>query len=256
MATKCWCTPSTGSPPTAIHRRHEVAKLARAAGRRQFELDLNYRHHREDIVMNGTAGSRSAVCCGFRKHSASSPWVCCGAVLDAPIEDRHRNLAWATQAVYEDSFFHLLNTLQRRSGQTSIALAGGCAYNSVANGKIKDRTAFRECYLQSAAGDAGGAIGAAFAVWHRNGARTPEMTHAFWGPSFTEAELAALLADRRAAIDGRRQLSPDWRQQVAADTMRAARSPMGLWTVGFRAAWNSPGAFGNRSILATRAAPT
>ena len=120
---------------------------------------------------------------------------------DAPIEDRHRNLAWATQAVYEDAFFHLLNTLQRRYNQTAVALAGGCAYNSVANGKIKDRTGFQECYLQSAAGDAGGAIGAAYAVWHRNGSRTPPMTHAFWGPSFTDAELSALLADRRTAIE-------------------------------------------------------
>jgi carbamoyltransferase len=91
---------------------------------------------------------------------------------DAQIEDRNRNLAFATQAVYEDGFFRLLNTLQRRHGHTAIALAGGCAYNSVANGKIKERTAYKECCLQSAAGDAGGAIGAAYAVWHRTGARS------------------------------------------------------------------------------------
>ncbi len=101
---------------------------------------------------------------------------------DAPIEDRHRNLAWATQAVYEDAFFHLLNTLQRRYGHSAIALAGGCAYNSVANGKIRDRTAFKQCYLQSAAGDAGGAIGAAYAVWHRNGARDAANDARLLGP--------------------------------------------------------------------------
>ena len=83
---------------------------------------------------------------------------------------------------------------------TAVALAGGCAYNSVANGKIKDRTRFTKCYLQAAAGDAGGAIGAAYAVWHRSGSRTSEMTHAFWGPSFSNAELAALLTDHHAAI--------------------------------------------------------
>ena len=82
---------------------------------------------------------------------------------DAPIEERHRNLAFATQAVYEQAFFHLLNTLQRRNRHTAVTLAGGCAYNSVANGKITDRTGFTKCYLQAAAGDAGGAIGAAYA---------------------------------------------------------------------------------------------
>ena len=55
------------------------------------------------------------------------------------------------------------------SGGDTIALAGGCAMNSVANGKIRRRTPFRHVYVQSAAGDAGGAIGAAFAVWHKLG---------------------------------------------------------------------------------------
>jgi carbamoyltransferase len=93
-----------------------------------------------------------------------------------------------------------LNTLQRRNGDGAVALAGGCAYNSVANGKIKDRTGFHKCYLQAAAGDAGGVIGAAYVVWHRTGARAAEMTHAAWGPSFTNAELAALLNDNHASI--------------------------------------------------------
>src|SRR5262249_24744575 len=119
---------------------------------------------------------------------------------EAPIEDRHRNLAFATQAVYEDGFFHLLNVLQRRNRNTAVALAGGCAYNSVAYGKNKDRTRFTKCYLQAAAGDAGGAIGAAYAVWHRSGSRASEMTHAFWVPAFSNAELAALLTDHHAAI--------------------------------------------------------
>jgi carbamoyltransferase len=66
--------------------------------------------------------------------------------------------------MYEEAFFHLVGELQRRSGLTDIALAGGCAMNSVANGKIRRNTPFRRVYVQSAAGDAGGAIGAAFAV--------------------------------------------------------------------------------------------
>ena len=61
--------------------------------------------------------------------------------------------------------------LQRRSGLTDLALAGGCAMNSVANGKVRRMTPFRRVYVQAAAGDAGGAIGAAFAVWHKLGGK-------------------------------------------------------------------------------------
>src|SRR5689334_14647718 len=174
--------------------RSEVEKLVSLRSDGSFALDLQYfRHHTEDIAYEWPGGE--PVCGPLfspRLVEALGP----ARNPDAPIEDRHRNLAFATQTVYEDSFFHLLNTLRRRDGYSAIALAGGCAYNSVANGKIKDRTRFTECYLQSAAGDAGGAIGAAYAVWHRTGKRTSAMTHAFWGPAFSNVELASLLADR------------------------------------------------------------
>jgi putative colanic acid biosynthesis acetyltransferase WcaF len=69
-------------------------------------------------------------------------------------------IARSVQAMYEEAFFHLIGPLQQRSGLSGIALAGGCAMNSVANGKIRRKTPFRRVYVQSAAGDAGGAIGA------------------------------------------------------------------------------------------------
>src|SRR5262249_1787412 len=61
--------------------------------------------------------------------------------------------------------------LHQRTGLTDLALAGGCAMNSVANGKVRRMTPFRRVYVQAAAGDAGGAIGAAFAVWHKLGGK-------------------------------------------------------------------------------------
>ncbi len=87
--------------------------------------------------------------------------------------------------MYEEAFFHLIKELQRKSGLTDIALSGGRAMNSVANGKIRRLTNFRRVYVQAAAGDAGGAIGAAYTVWHRmGGARSFVMNHAYWGPAF------------------------------------------------------------------------
>ena len=82
--------------------------------------------------------------------------------------------------------------------------------NSVANGKIRRMTPFRRVYVQSAAGDAGGAIGAAFAVWHQlGGARSFVMDHAYWGPQFSPAEITAAprrapRGDRAIGLRGRR----------------------------------------------------
>jgi len=73
---------------------------------------------------------------------------------NAQLEECHNDIARSAQAMYEEAFFHLLENLQRRSGLTNLALAGGCAMNSVANGKVRRKTAFRQVYVQSAAGDA------------------------------------------------------------------------------------------------------
>ena len=228
--------------------RQEVEKLVSLKDGGSFALELKYfRHHKEDTAYEWYGGEPV---CGPLFSQALIDALGPPREPDAPIADRHRNLAFATQAVYEDAFFHLLNTLQRHNGHTAIALAGGCAYNSVANGKIKDRTAFTKSYLQSAAGDAGGAIGAAYAVWHRSGARTSEMTHAFWGPSFTDAGLAALLKDHRAEIEAQacRVQTIDNEKDLVETTARAIADGLVVGWFQGRMEWG-PRALGNRSIL-------
>ena len=228
--------------------RHEVEKLLALHDDGSFALYLQYfRHHKDDIAYEWHGG---APVCGPLFSPVLIDALGPARNPEAPIEDRHRNLAFATQAVYEDGFFHLLNTLHRRNGNTAIALAGGCAYNSVANGKIKDRTGFTQCYLQAAAGDAGGAIGAAYAVWHRSGSRTAAMTHAFWGPAFSNAELAALLTDHHAAIraEGCTVQRLDDPQDLIATTARAIADGLIVGWFQGRMEWG-PRALGNRSIL-------
>ena len=68
----------------------------------------------------------------------------------------------------------------------SSSLAGGVAFNSVANGKIFDNTPFEDVYIQAAAGDAGTALGAAYYIYHHvlERPRKFNMKHAFWGPHF------------------------------------------------------------------------
>ena len=85
---------------------------------------------------------------------------------DEPIEQRHKDLAASMQAMFEEAFFALANALYEKTKNPRFCLAGGCGYNSVANGLVFDRSPFRDLYIQAAAGDAGGAIGAAYWVWN------------------------------------------------------------------------------------------
>ena len=170
---------------------------------------------------------------------------------DEPLADRHRDIARSAQAMYEEAFFNLLNALHARTGLTDLALAGGCGMNSVANGKVRRMTPFRRLYVQAAAGDAGGAIGAAFAVWRRlGGPRSFVMDHAYWGPHFNAAAIDALLAERRAGIE-QAGCTVETVTDEGELCRRTASAIAGGQVVGWfqgRMEWG-PRALGNRSIL-------
>ncbi len=171
---------------------------------------------------------------------------------DHPLEERHRDIARSVQAVYEQAFFALLRSLHRIYRVDAIALAGGCAMNSVANGKITLETPFRKVYVQPAAGDAGGALGAALVASCRTGSLKSrfQMDHAYWGPEFHDADFAALIRERRAAFESagfRITRSPD-SQALCVDIAESiAQGQVVGWFQG-RMEWG-PRALGNRSIL-------
>ena len=123
--------------------------------------------------------------------------------------------------------------------------------NSVANGKVTLRTPFKQVYVQSAAGDAGGAIGAAYNTWHAlGGARTAPHRHAYWGPSFSDAQIGDLLQARGAELgeQGCTVQRVDDEAQLCAETAASiARGEVVGWFQG-RMEWG-PRALGNRSIL-------
>jgi carbamoyltransferase len=228
--------------------RDEVEQLVSLNKDGSFTLDLRFfRHHQEDIAYEWPGGEPV---CGSLFSQTLVDALGPARAPESALTDRHRNLAWATQAVYEDAFFHLLDILQHRYGHDALALAGGCAYNSVANGKIRDRTRFKRCYLQSAAGDAGGAIGAAYVVWHRNGGRTAPMNHAFWGPSFAEGEIETLLVERRQTIKDAgctlRHIADE--NELLDTTARAVADGLVVGWFQGRMEWG-PRALGNRSII-------
>lgn len=233
-----------------------------------FQLDTAYfRHHREKIDYAWDGGSPTV---GTLYSAQLEELLGPARKPDEPLADRHRNIARSVQAMYEEAFFHLINHLHARHRLDALALAGGCAMNSVANGKVLRQTPFKRLYVQSAAGDAGGAIGAAIHVWHRlvgqasageavrpvalagdqlSGGRIV-MEHAYLGPAADEAEILALIAERAAEIEAagcciERIEDEESLCQQTADAI--SRGKVVGWFQG-RMEWG-PRALGNRSIV-------
>jgi carbamoyltransferase len=226
-----------------------MRKIVRLLPDGGFELDLKFfRHHREDIAYQWADGSPE-----FEDLFAPALEQLLGPRRKAadPLEQRHRDIARSGQAMYEEAFFHLLSVLQKRSGLTDLSLAGGCAMNSVANGKVRRLTPFRRVYVQAAAGDAGGAIGSAFAVWHKlGGKRTFVMDHAYWGPSFSAADISQLVAAHRSDVAAAGCAVEDISDEATLCRRTAAAIADGKvvgWFQG-RMEWG-PRALGNRSIV-------
>jgi carbamoyltransferase len=232
--------------PSQMDAMRKIVKLTSDGA---FKLDLAYfRHHQERIAYTWVSGSPEF---GDLFSPALEELLGPRRRPEDPLEDRHRDIARSVQAMYEDAFFHLIHPLQKRSALTDITLAGGCAMNSVANGKIQRVTPFRRVYVQSAAGDAGGAIGAAYAVWHKlGGARCFVMDHAYWGPHFSPAEIHAFVSERRAEIKGSGCTIEEVADEAALCRRTAEMIAEGKvvgWFQG-RMEWG-PRALGNRSIV-------
>jgi carbamoyltransferase len=115
-----------------------------------------------------------------------------------PLEQRHRDIAASAQAIYERLFYGLLNHLARATGERRLCLAGGCAMNSLANGRISERTPFEQVWIQAAAGDAGGSLGAAAAVWQQElkQPKTWVMQSPYLGPRYGPGEVDRALRGR------------------------------------------------------------
>jgi carbamoyltransferase len=161
------------------------------------------------------------------------------------ITQRDMDLAFAVQHRFEEIFFHLANRLHARVPLEDLAMAGGCALNSVANGKLFDRTPFRRTYIQPAAGDEGLAIGAALHTYHSvlKQPRRHALTHSYLGPEFSDSRIQSALAS--AGLQGRKLERSTFLEEVADQI--AAGNVVG-WFQG-RMEWG-PRALGNRSIVA------
>ena len=163
----------------------------------------------------------------------------------AEMTQRDMDLANSMQVRFEEAVFHLLNDLHRRVGLEDVVMAGGCALNSVANGKMFFETPFKRSWIQPAAGDEGLSLGAALYCWHsRLGMpRAYVMEDAYLGPGSSDAEIESAL--RRAGLAF---TTMDRDGLIASTAAALAEGEIVGWFQG-RMEWG-PRALGNRSILA------
>lgn len=229
----------------------ELRKLVRLLPGGEFELDLSYfTHWSGDVRMTWDAGEPEIGRVFSRKLEQELGPTRAGG---EPVGATHEAIAASLQVVFEEAAFHVLNGLHARTGLRNLCLAGGCAMNSVANGKIRERTPFTDVFIQPASGDNGTALGAAFYVWNQllGQPRRFVMTHGYWGPEFVNGQIDSALAaradDLRAAGCELRVLD-DEDALVDWTAGRIAAGDIVGWFQG-RMEWGAR-ALGNRSILA------
>ncbi|MFJ8756239.1 carbamoyltransferase [Streptomyces cyaneofuscatus] len=171
-----------------------------------FRLDMRYFAYLRGQVMTGR---------GFEKLFGGPR-----RTSETPLTEREFDLAASVQAVTEEAVLRLARTARERTGESRLCMAGGVALNCVANGKVIDAGIFDEVWVQPAAGDAGGALGAAQAVAMERGARRDHvrtghdaMSGSLLGPAYGDEEIAAYLDAR--SIPYRRLDSDTLAAQVA-----------------------------------------
>jgi carbamoyltransferase len=159
----------------------------------------------------------------------------------------YADVAASIQQVTEDSLVAICNHLYEKTGQKKLVFAGGVALNTKANWRLLNETPFEEIYIQPAAGDDGGSLGAALWAYYvvMNKPRNWVMPHAYWGKEYSDAECMQFLQERGIPFER----FDDKRDKLAEVLVDALTQENVIGLMQGRFEWG-PRALGNRSILA------
>lgn len=169
------------------------------------------------------------------------------------VTQKEMNVAASIQAITEEVILKLTKSIAIDTGQENLCLSGGVALNCVANGQVLRQGAFKNIWIQPAAGDAGGALGAALAVYHADGAKrvvdpTDSMRGAYLGPSYSQGAIEDELKSHSAVYE-------------VLETDAMLDQCVGALVSGKAIGWHQgkmefgPRALGGRSILADPRSP-
>ena len=164
------------------------------------------------------------------------------------ITTKHMDLAKSTQVVYENIFFHILNNLYKKYKNDKLSLSGGCAMNSVANGKIIRNTSFNKVYISPNPGDAGGAIGSACVHIHKNLKKVIKVkNYAYLGPRYDSKIIKDILDSNTTIKDYKIEFCSD--QEISKRISEKLSESKVIGWFQDETEWG-PRALGNRSIIA------
>jgi len=220
----------------------EMRKIVKLKTNGLFELAPSYfTHDSKGVEMTWSEGSPSIASIFSDKMTEllGKP-----RGKDEPVTDHHANIAASMQAMYEEAFFHLLNKTYDKYKIPNLCLSGGCIQNSLANGKIFEKTKFKEVYIPPAAYDAGTAVGAAYWLWNETlgHPRGYIMDKPYLGPEYTDDEIEKVLKAKGVKYS---KLGDD--ELFIAFAKAVADGKITGWFQG-RTEWG-PRALGNRSIV-------
>ena len=164
----------------------------------------------------------------------------------ARVNQGYADIAASIQLVTEETVLKMAHYAHQRTGSPNLCMAGGVALNSVANGRLARETPFKNIFIQPAAGDSGGALGAALYTYHvlLGQPRRFTLEHAYWGQAYTAEQIQAAIQARGYPFE--RVEDPEQRAAMMVDDIRAGKV-ISLFQDRFE--WG-PRALGNRSILA------
>jgi len=234
--------------PKYLDQMRKIVKLKKDGS---YQLNLDYfLHHKEKIKYEW---NNSSPFVGRLFSSELETLLGRARQKDEELTQFHKDIAHSVQAMFEEALFHLLNKLYAEHGLENLCIAGGCGMNSVANGKIRRNTPFQNVYIQSAAGDAGGAIGSAYVAHFEDNESSDQrfyMEHAYLGPSFNNEEIEELLSKYKNQLlqEGCKVEKVDDEDSLCRHTAKAISDGKVIGWFQGRMEWG-PRALGNRSIL-------
>lgn len=201
-----------------------------------FHLDMSYFGYMDDLKMTN---AKFAELFGGPERKPESP-----------ITKREMDLARSIQVVTEEVMFKIARYARAVTGKKNLCLAGGVALNCVSNGKLVRSAMFDNVWVQPAAGDAGGSLGAALWAWHdllgnprKSDEKHDKMKGGFLGPSFAPDQIRKFLDDNKLPYD---EMADDERNKLLAKEI-ADEKVVGLCQGRMEF---GPRALGGRSIVA------
>lgn len=171
--------------------------------------------------------------------------------LNKNISEYHKNIACSVQKIYEEVFFEILDHIYKKYQIRNLTLSGGCAQNSLANGKITDNSQFENIFVASNPGDAGGAIGSAYLSHYNFFKEKPKKVGAYLGNEYSETSISTDIKNHEEIIKQKNCSTYSFKTEEEVLKFTAKQISLGNivgWFQG-KMEWG-PRALGNRSILA------